>query len=158
MGHNSHWLYCWESYLKDACRRCHRDCLVIGNVEIHRSGRDFVWERSLEGHVRLIVSYCLRSQRQSGCYVLLISGMDPEAKIKSQIILTNIVDEPLDKTRIERLKVNTVITSAESCFPVCWKVCGSENPARGFGSKSMKGLIDVYKDHKIQPKRNSKPD
>lgn len=80
MGCNSHGLRCCQAYLKDVFRWRDRDGLVVGDVDIHRSGQDLVGERTEEGHVLLIVSHCPRSQCQSVRHILLVSGMDPDTK------------------------------------------------------------------------------
>lgn len=73
-------------YLKNVFRWCGRDHLVVGNIDIHLIGRDFAGKRPKEGYVRLIVSHCPCSQRQSVGYILLVTGMDPAQKVKYNLI------------------------------------------------------------------------
>lgn len=67
-------------YLKDVFGWCDRDCLVIGNVDVHLSGCNFFGERSEEGDILFLISHSPSTQCQSIGYILLVSGMDPETE------------------------------------------------------------------------------
>lgn len=112
-------ILCYQPYLKQVFRRCDRDFLVVGNVDIHSSAHDLDGERSKEGHILLIISHCPCSQRQSVGYILLVAGMDPETKNKNIILWMSHLVRP-DKESDSQYS-----RTAESSFSVGLSVLGT---------------------------------